>query len=99
MSGYYTHVSLDGPGDQLSLALTTTPVLVKVGATALTERKMITIQANQNNTFLGYTSSVSSTTGIKLAKDQIVTMSAAASLTVYLVMGSGTGSARIAEIE
>lgn len=99
MSGYYTNTSLDGPGDQASLALTTTPVLVKVGASPLAERKYVTIQPNQKDTYLGYTSGVTATTGVKLAKDQIVTISAAAALTVYLVMGTGTGTARIAEVE
>jgi hypothetical protein len=87
----------NGPGLEGALAVSTTPILLKVGASALEERAMVSIQPTNGVIYYGYTSSVTSLTGTKVFKNQLLPLEATSTLTVYLVAASGTVDVRITE--
>lgn len=90
--------SIDGPNLYANLAVTTTPVEVKVGASALEDRLAVLIQPQDGFIYMGYNSSVSSATGIKIFKGQLFALEAGSRVTVYIVSGSGTVNVRIQEV-
>ena len=84
---------LDGPSVQDTLAVTTTEVEAKVGASPFEERKVVTLQADGKLlvTF------ESGQPGFTLAKNGIYTFEAAYSQPVYIKAVSGTVNVVIAE--
>lgn len=99
MSGYFNSQALDGPGLQGVISVGTTPILLKVGATVLAERKIVSIQPEGNKVYFGYTSGVTTSTGTRVFKDQIIQLEATSSLDIYLVSDKGSGiSVRITEV-
>lgn len=89
---------LDGPGVYKSQSVTTSPVEVKVGGSALSERKVITIQPTDGSVWYGYDNSVTSNSGTKIFKGQWIQLEASDSLPVWLVADSGTVDVRITEV-
>lgn len=89
---------LDGPGVSGSLNVTTSAVELKVNASALEDRKVVTIQPLDGDVYFGYDSSVTSSTGTKVFKGQYFPLEAGDQLTVYLVADSGTVDVRITEV-
>lgn len=89
---------LDGPGDQTALAVSTTPVELKVGASVLEDRKVVTIQPLDGDVYFGYTTGVTASTGTKVYERQYFPLEAGELLTVYLVAESGTVDVRITEV-
>ena len=91
-------LNLDGPATYGALSVTPTPSEVKVEASALEERRVITIQPVDGAVWFGYNSSVTSSTGTKIYKGQIYALEATDNLTVYVVADSGTVDVRITEV-
>ena len=89
---------LDGPGVYGNISVTTTPIEVKVGSTALDERSVITIQPIDGNVYYGYDNSVSSTTGTLIFEGQFFPLEASDQLPVWLVSETGTVDVRITEV-
>lgn len=89
---------LDGPGVSGSLNVTTSAAELKVNASALEDRKVVTIQPLDGDVYFGYDSSVTSSTGTKVFKGQYFPLEAGDQLTVYLVADSGTVDVRITEV-
>ena len=89
---------LDGPGISGVLVVTTTAVEVKVGAVVLDERKALTITPTDGKIWYGYSNAVTSSTGIRVTKNQVLFLEAAQSLPVWIVTNTGTVDVRIAEI-
>jgi len=89
---------LDGPAIYAALAVTTTPAEVKVGGSAASERKVITIQPLDGVIYYGYDNTVSSITGTKLFKGQTLRIEAGEQLPVWVVADTGTVDTRITEI-
>ena len=90
---------LDGPGVYGTLSVTDTPQEVKKDATALDERKVITIQPSDGVVWYGYNNSVSSSTGTKIHKNQWIQIEASESLPVWIVADTGeTVDVRITEV-
>lgn len=61
VSGLYTELTVG-----------TTPVEVKVGGTALANRKYVTLRPKDNSIYWGYNNSVTTTTGTRIFKDELI---------------------------
>jgi len=89
---------LDGPGVYGALAVTTTAIEVKVGASTLEDREVVTVQPIDGDVYYGYDSSVSASTGTIIKKGQFFPFEAKDTLPIYLVAASGTIDVRITEV-
>lgn len=85
-------------GLQGSLNVTTVAVEAKVGASRLTNRKLLTVNNEGNQlVYWGYTSAVTSATGTKIFKDQSVEWDIGDGLSVWLVTASGSATCKVTE--
>lgn len=91
-------LNLDGPATYGALSVTTSAQEVKVGASALDERKVITIQPLNGDLYMGYDNSVTASTGTKIYQGQVYAMEATEKLLVFIVASTGTVDVRITEI-
>lgn len=89
---------LDGPAVYGDIDATTTPIEVKVGASPLEDRQVVTIQPLDGVVYFGYDNSVTSLTGTKIFKGQIYPMEASDQLSVYIIAETGTVDVRITEV-
>ncbi len=80
-------------GVSATLALTTTPQILKVGASALAGRKTIEMQALSKNVKWGYNTNCE----FDLFKNQFFALPAGENCVVYLKVSTGTGSIAIGE--
>ena len=88
---------LDGPAEEIELSVSTTPVVARVNASNLDERKVVTLQAQDGKIRWGFTSGITSAKGFVAYKDQIITIEAAEMQDVYVVAVSGTVKVYVAE--
>jgi len=91
-------MNLNGPAVNGALSVTTTAIEVKVGASILEERSVITIQPIDGDVYFGYSSSVTSSNGTKIYKGQVFPLEATDKLPVWVVAASGTVDTRITEV-
>ena len=89
--------SIDGPTTYGTVSVSTA-VELKIGGSALSERKVLLIQPQGNHIYIGTDASVTTSNGIKLAKDQIMSLEAGELVTVYAIASSGTIDVRIWEM-
>jgi hypothetical protein len=89
---------VDGPNVYGTISVSTTAVELKIGGSALDERKVIIIQPLENRIYVGYDSSVTTANGIELSKRQIMTLESSANITVYAIADSGTIDVRVQEL-
>ena len=85
-----------------NVAVTTTPVRIKVGASELAERKVFYVQPQDGNIWIGSTSSVSSTignanVGVKVFKNQIMPMIFTDQVQMWMVTDNGTTNVSVIE--
>ncbi len=88
---------INGPGVYASQSVTTTAAELKVGASALTKRKVISIQPIDGDVYYGFDGSVTSSNGTKVFKGEKFFLECGDTLPIYLVAASGTVDTRIAE--
>jgi len=88
---------LDGPALYGALSVTSTPIEVKVGATAYGPRTVVTVQPIDGEVYYGYDNSVTTSTGTKIFKGQLMPFEAGDQLQVWLV-AAGTVDVRITEV-
>lgn len=87
-----------GTGVQGALTVSTTALEVKVGSFPLSERKLVTVYNNGTGTvFWGFTSSVTSTDGTPILKNQNAAWSVGDNQAIYLISASGSNNVRITE--
>lgn len=87
-----------GTGVEGSLTVGTSATEAKVGANKLTNRKLLTVHNNSSATiYWGFTSSVTTSTGTPIFKDQVVSWSVGDSQTIYLIAGSAGNNTRVTE--
>ena len=92
------YLPLDGPSQNAALSVTDTPVELKVGASVLDERTIVTIQPLDGVVYFGFSNSVSESTGTKIFKNQYFSLEAGDQEQVWLVAESvETIDVRIAE--
>lgn len=89
---------LDGPGSYTNITVGTTAVEVKVGASRLDQRAMITIQPLTEPVYFGYDSSVTIATGTKIFAGQVFPLEAGDKLEVYIISENPGNDVRITEV-
>lgn len=81
-----------------SVSVSTTQIEAKVGGSPLANRSRITIENKGNpDIFLGPTG-VTSTTGIKLVKNQTRDMEIGPSISIFMITASGTATVIVQEL-
>ena len=81
-----------------ALSVSTSAVEAKVGASALTNRKTLTVFNNSNNTlYWGYSNTVTTSTGTPLFKSQQIVWDCGSNTHIYLIAASGSNDVRITE--
>jgi hypothetical protein len=89
---------ITGVGTQGALTVGTSAVEAKTGASALTNRKLLTIFNNSGTTiYWGRTSGVTTSTGTPIFEKQFFTFDFAADAPVYLIAGTAGNNVRITE--
>lgn len=88
----------DGPTLYTNISIGTSATEIKVGASALPDRKVLIIQSLGNRIYIGFDSSVTTSKGIELSKRQTLFLEAGPEVTVYAIASSGTIDVRIAEL-
>lgn len=90
---------LDGPGVYGDITVTDTASEVKVGASVLIERKVVTIQPVDGVVYFGYDNSVTTSNGTKIFKGQIYPIEAGEQLPVWVIAETGESiDVRITEV-
>jgi hypothetical protein len=90
---------LNGPAVQGSISVGVTPVEIKVGISAATDRISITFQPVGGDIYYGYISGVDTTTGFLVRSESVVFLEAGDTLPIYAVSASGTVNVRVAELQ
>lgn len=89
---------ISGAGTQGALTIGTSATEAKVGATALTNRKLLTIFNNSGNTiYWGRTSGVTASTGTPVFEKQLFTFEVSDDAPIYLVASTSGNNVRITE--
>ena len=89
---------VDGPIFFTNISVGTSAVELKVGASAIDERKVLIIQPLGNRIYVGFDSGVTSSNGIEISKRQVIFLEAGPKVTIYAIANSGTIDVRIAEL-
>jgi hypothetical protein len=90
--------AITGAGTEGALTVGTTAVEAKVGSSALTNRKLLTVFNNAGATiYWGRTSGVTTSTGTPIYEKQFFTFDFAADAPVYLIAGTAGNNVRITE--
>ena len=85
-------------GLHAALSVGTTAIELKVGATALLDRKFVTVQPKGTGMFFGYSNAVTTATGTELFKNQTLIIPVGAGISVWLIATAGTIDVRIGEL-
>ena len=93
-----TLIPIDGPSLYTNLSVGTSPVEVKVGASRLSERKAIAVQALSDSIYIGFDNSVTTSNGVKLQIEQLFIFEAGESMPVWVVSPSAANDVRIWEL-
>lgn len=96
---------LDGPSVQGSLSVTSTTVQeLKVGGSAFSERKVLTLKPSEkvyiyfgDDTASAPSAGTVSADGIEIAKNQLISLEATDTQPIYILAVSATATVRIAE--
>lgn len=80
-----------------NLSVSTTPLELKVGVSALTNRKVATALPMDGTIYYGYNSSVTASTGTPIFTKQHAEFLFTENVTIYLVAATGTVDVRITE--
>jgi len=90
--------TITGAGAEGALTVGTSAVEARVGASALTNRKLLTVFNNSGTTiYWGRTSSVTTSTGTPIYEKQFFTFDFASDAPVYLIAGIAGNNVRITE--
>lgn len=93
-----SRIYLDGPAEYTDLDVSTSAVELKVGASVASYRQAVLIQPVDGEVYYGFDSSVTTSTGFKVFKNQTLFLGVGKDVDVYLIAASGTVDVRIAEI-
>lgn len=90
---------LSGPGAQGTVTVGTAALELKVGASVLPNRKLLTIVNTSNNTiYWGWTSGVTISNGTPIFKNQSAQWSVSETASVWAIAGSAGNVVRITEV-
>lgn len=95
-----SHVAdvLDGGGLQASITVGVTAIEGKVGASPLESRKYVIMQAKDNGIFYGFTSGVTTSTGIEIFKDQLIMIPIGENTDIYFIATGASKDLRFQEV-
>lgn len=80
------------------LTVGTTAVEVKVGASPLTGRKVVTLYNNSNQTiYWGFNNTVTTSTGSPIEKTEFIVWDVGDSLSIWVIAGTADNNTRITE--
>ena len=88
----------EGTGDQAQLTIGTTSVEGKAGGSPLTERKAVIFQARSSGIFFGWTSGVTTTTGIACVSGQVFVLPAGENNSIWFIASSAGRLLRFQEV-
>jgi len=91
-------IPLNGPAVYSNLNVSTTAVELKVGASSMEDRSIVTVQPINGDIYFGYDSSVTTLTGTKIFSGQFFPFEAKESLKIWVIAESGTVDCRITEV-
>ena len=80
-----------------NLSVGTSAVEVRVGASRLTNRRVVTIFPVDENMWWGFSSAVTSSTGTEIYKNQLFVFMVDATARIYLISDAASKNARISE--
>lgn len=87
-----------GTGVQSALTVGITSVEIKVGASPLANRKLLTLYNNSNVTiYWGYTSGVTVASGTPIFKSQFITWAVGDQQSIFVIAGAASNDTRITE--
>lgn len=89
---------LNSQGVYGTLTVGTTAVELKVGASPISDRQAVTMQAMDNAIYWGYNSSVTTSTGTRIFKDQFIMLPIGPDVSVYLIANGAGKNVRIGEL-
>lgn len=92
------YLPVDGPIVYGAVSVSTSATELKVGGSALSERKVLLLQPTDGLIYLGTDNSVTTSSGIKVFKDQLIPLEVGEQVTVYAIVTSGTVDVRIWEM-
>lgn len=81
-----------------ALTVGTSAVAARVGVSNLTNRRYLLIMPRANSVFLGWNSSVTTSNGMQLFKDQMVILPIGPGLTPFLIADAAGKDVRISEL-
>lgn len=87
----------DGPAVYKNLSVSTATE-VRVGATPLQERKLVTVQPIDGDVYFGYDNSVTTSTGTLIYQGTVYPIEVSDKLPVYVIAATGTVDVRITEV-
>lgn len=88
----------EGTGVQAAITVSTTAIEAKVGASPLSNRKLLTVYNNSNQTiYWGFTSGVLTTTGTPIVKGQQASWDVGDNQSIFLIASTGSNDVRITE--
>jgi len=89
---------ISGSGTEGAITVGTSAIEAKVGASALTNRKLLTIFNNSDATiYWGRTSSVTSSSGTPIYEKQMFTFTVASNAPIYLIASASGKNVRVTE--
>lgn len=91
--------TINTSGIYKTLTVTTTAIEVKVGASRLADRKLVTLDNTSNNTlYWGYDSSVTTSNFCgRIFKDQQASWGVGANVSIFVIAPSGSNAVQISE--
>lgn len=78
--------------------VTNTAAELKVGGSRLTNRKLLIIEPLGSDIYIGYTSGVTTSNGMKITKGQIFGLPVGDTISVYAIASGGSQDTRIQEL-
>lgn len=92
------YLPVNGPVEYGALSVSTSATEIKIGASALDERKVVVIQSQGNSIFIGFNNSVTTSSGLELRKRQTIILEASPDVAIYAITSSGTIDVRVWEL-
>ena len=98
-SGNYGNINRTNmDGVYASVTVGTTAVELKVGGSALEGRDYLIIQPKGNGVYYGFDSSVTTSNGVQLFKNQTMKIQITDNIQIFAIVGSGTVDVRVQEL-
>ena len=88
-------INTDGVEGELTVGITAVPI--RVGASNLLGRKVVTAMPKENEIYWGYTNSVTTTTGTRIFKNQMTEWKAGPAKDIYLIANAAGKKVSITE--